>query len=121
MSGKFVRDAPLPLCVPENVPPVMVPESVGPAERTTDPDPVDVVVPVPPDKTPSAVVSVRVVAFKVTMFAREDTLSVKMLAVPGTVSESRLALMALRVATFSMDDTLSVKMLAVPDMVTVDR
>ena len=51
------------------------------------------------------------------MFATEDTLSVKMLATPGTVRDRRLPVVAFRVATFSRDDTLSVEILAVPDTV----
>jgi hypothetical protein len=45
--GIDVRDAP----EPEKVPAVTVPVRVGPADKTTDPDPVDVVVPVPPFAT----------------------------------------------------------------------
>jgi len=50
---RAVRDAPLPLKVPA----VTVPVRVGPADKTTLPEPVDVVVPVPPratTKTPLA-------------------------------------------------------------------
>lgn len=50
---RLVTAAPLPENVPENVPPVTVPVNVGEPDRTTDPVPVLVVVPVPPRATAS--------------------------------------------------------------------
>src|SRR4051812_35743000 len=50
---RLVSDAPLP----ENEPPVIVPLSVGEAESTTDPEPVELVTPVPPFPTGSVPVT----------------------------------------------------------------
>jgi len=82
---------PSPVCVPLNVPPVIVPVNVGEALSTTFPVPVEVVVPVPPRTT----ASIPADTFPASRFVMPDPAPVRVVAatvaavtVPVSVGET---------------------------------
>jgi hypothetical protein len=134
---RLVTPEPSPVCVPENVPPVIVPVNVGLAERTTDPVPVEDVTPVPPratarvpdpalpmfsdvipDPAPVRVVALTVAAFMVPVGTSRAVAGfvVPIPTLPAAFTKSAVAPVCVRkVATFPVPSCWTLK--ALPDAV----